>query len=208
MVVSEGWFAALLRTKIIARIAATVMRFETGPAPGVSHHFADRHRLSAKLAVAVARPECRSARRRPAIAFRGCASSSNTDGAATDLYRELDDTRFNLLVIGQAAPSVSLGDLVKMHVVAQDPANTAELARVGIGGPSFYLLRPDGHVGLCGASFDARCDRAISRRPRASEGCPRARAGGLMRATPCPIRRRCRILCRRIASFLLSNRTR
>jgi hypothetical protein len=29
------------------------------------------------------------------------------------------------------------------------------LARAQIPRPSFYLLRPDGHVGLCGARLDA-----------------------------------------------------
>ena len=35
-----------------------------------------------------------------------------------------------------------------------DPANDAELARAHIPQPSFYLLRPDGHVGLCGARLE------------------------------------------------------
>ena len=34
-------------------------------------------------------------------------------------------------------------------------ANDAELARVGIASPSFYLLRPDGHIALCGRQVDA-----------------------------------------------------
>ena len=34
------------------------------------------------------------------------------------------------------------------------PINDAELARVHIPQPSFYLLRPDGHVGLCGTRLE------------------------------------------------------
>jgi hypothetical protein len=44
--------------------------------------------------------------------------------------------------------------------VPDDPINGPELARAGIPTPSFYLLRPDGHVGLAGARLD--CD-AIAR---------------------------------------------
>jgi hypothetical protein len=36
-----------------------------------------------------------------------------------------------------------------------DAANDRELARARIPQPSFYLLRPDGHVGLAGARLDA-----------------------------------------------------
>ncbi|HZS69692.1 MAG TPA: hypothetical protein VFA72_21475, partial [Burkholderiales bacterium] len=61
-------------------------------------------------------------------------------------------------VIGQPAPTaqvLGLGDLVRVHAVSDDPANAAELARVHISAPAFYLLRPDGHVGLAGTRFDA-----------------------------------------------------
>jgi hypothetical protein len=34
------------------------------------------------------------------------------------------------------------------------PSNSAELARLNVPQPSFYLLRPDGHVGLCGRQLD------------------------------------------------------
>jgi hypothetical protein len=40
------------------------------------------------------------------------------------------------------------------HQVPDDPMNDLELARVGIPKPSFYLLRPDGHVGLAGTRHE------------------------------------------------------
>ena len=58
-----------------------------------------------------------------------------------DLYARLDDTRFNLVVVGQPAPAL---DGVRVHALATDRLPS----------PSFYLLRPDGHVGLAGATFD------------------------------------------------------
>jgi aromatic ring hydroxylase-like protein len=77
---------------------------------------------------------------------------------AEDLFKRLDDRKFNLLVIGQSptAPQTldDFGDLLRIHTAA-DPANTAELARAKVPQRSLYLLRPDGHVGLCGTSFDA-----------------------------------------------------
>ena len=62
------------------------------------------------------------------------------------------------LIPGQgapAAPELRAGDLVRIHEVPDDPANDAALARAGIPKPAFYLVRPDGHVGLCGARVDA-----------------------------------------------------
>ena len=40
------------------------------------------------------------------------------------------------------------------HSVVDDAHNDRELARARIAKPSFYLLRPDGHVGLAGARLD------------------------------------------------------
>jgi hypothetical protein len=79
-----------------------------------------------------------------------------TSGPVADLFDRLDDTRFNLLVFGQAGPhgEFGLGDLLRTHVVPDDPANAAELARTRVPVPSFYLLRPDGHVGMAGARLD------------------------------------------------------
>ena len=79
------------------------------------------------------------------------------DGAAEDLYAKLDDTRFNLIVTGQSMPSVETPDfdgLLRTHVVTGDPANDKELARAHIPAMAFYLVRPDGHIGLAGTRLD------------------------------------------------------
>ena len=47
------------------------------------------------------------------------------------------------------------GDLLTTHAVPDDAANEAALARAKIALPSFYLIRPDGYVGLCGSTLDA-----------------------------------------------------
>ena len=78
-------------------------------------------------------------------------------GAIEDLFQRLDDTRFHLLVIGQPASDITgldFGDLLRLIAIPDDPANAAELAAAGIPSPSFFLLRPDGHVGLAGARLD------------------------------------------------------
>jgi hypothetical protein len=77
-------------------------------------------------------------------------------GPREDLFQRLDDTRFNLLVIGQPAPSLEglgLGDMLQVHAVPSDPENDAALAAASIPSPSYYVLRPDGHVGLSGTVF-------------------------------------------------------
>jgi hypothetical protein len=79
------------------------------------------------------------------------------DGATESLFEELDDTRFTLIVIGQPAPPAvpGLGDLLRILVIPRDSANDRELARARIPGQAFYLLRPDGHVGLAGIRLEA-----------------------------------------------------
>jgi hypothetical protein len=72
------------------------------------------------------------------------------------MFARVDDTQLNLYVFGQPAPAVEslpLGDLLRVHVIPNDPLNEAELDRAGIPRPSFYLVRPDGYIGLCGTDL-------------------------------------------------------
>ena len=78
-------------------------------------------------------------------------------GAEQDLFDALDDTRFNLLVFGQSAPSklADFGDLLRTHVIPERSLNQKALLAAQIPTPSCYLLRPDGHVALVGTKLDA-----------------------------------------------------
>jgi 2-polyprenyl-6-methoxyphenol hydroxylase-like FAD-dependent oxidoreductase len=157
LVVSEGALAGVFRTRIMARLAARAMRlervrefaFRTISQIGIRYR---KSPLSQTLDdVPVGAPS--GGDRFPWLLLK-----LQPDGGPEDLYRTLDDTRFNLLVIGQPAPaagSFPFGDLLTVHHVVDDPDNATELARVGISGPVFYLLRPDGHVGLAGGRLDA-----------------------------------------------------
>jgi hypothetical protein len=58
-----------------------------------------------------------------------------------------------------------LRNLLRIHTVQNDPANDKELARQHVPQPSFYLLLPDGHVGLAGTQLDiAAVTRYVSER--------------------------------------------
>ena len=79
------------------------------------------------------------------------------DGSVEDMFRAFEDRYFNLVAFGQPAPApaeLGLGYIVRTWSVPCDPRNDAELARAGIPQPSFYLIRPDGHVGFCGTAID------------------------------------------------------
>lgn len=111
-----------------------------------------------------------------------------TNGPNEDSFKKLDDTRFNLIVIGQPAPAESAsvpGELLHTHVIPDEAGNTRELARAGVPSPAFFLLRPDGHVGLSGTRLEpgavSRYLSAIGIRAgaRASAGANGDRAIGL-----------------------------
>ncbi|HSB33033.1 MAG TPA: FAD-dependent monooxygenase [Nitrospirota bacterium] len=75
-----------------------------------------------------------------------------------DLFERLDDTRLNLIMIGNSSlPPIppELDGLLVTHRVPDDPSNDQELERFRIPKRSFYLLRPDGHIGLAGVKLDA-----------------------------------------------------
>jgi 2-polyprenyl-6-methoxyphenol hydroxylase-like FAD-dependent oxidoreductase len=161
LLVSDNWLAGLFRTKIIARVLARAMTlsrvrklaFRTISQIGIRYR---RSPLSQTLAGLPKGAPVAGDR------FPWIQVALQAGAAPEDLYQRLDDTRFNLLVIGQSDPSaeaIGLGDLLRVHAISDDAANKAELTRVGISGPAFYLLRPDGHVGLAGTRIDANAVR-------------------------------------------------
>jgi hypothetical protein len=94
---------------------------------------------------------------RPGERFPWLHLKFSSDGPVEDLFARLDDTCFNLIVIGR--PSLphdppDMDGLMMTHRPADDPVNERELARCRIPNPSFYLLRPDGHIGLAGTRLD------------------------------------------------------
>jgi hypothetical protein len=120
------------------------------------------------------------------------------NGPVEDLFEHLDDTTFNLLVIGQPVdrePLGEFGDLLRIHAIAADPANAAELTRVKVPQTSFYLLRPDGHVGLCGTRLEvAEVNRYLAEQvhlttPRTRSNGERLATESSSRATVTPIRK-------------------
>jgi hypothetical protein len=156
LLVSDSWIAGLFRTKIIARVLARAMTIERVRklAFRTISQIGIRYRRSPLSQTLAGLPEGAPV---AGDRFPWLKLKLGANGAVEDLFQKLDDTRFHLLVIGQPAPSaeaLGLGELLRVHAVCGDPANSAELARVGISGQAFYLLRPDGHVGLAGTRLD------------------------------------------------------
>ncbi|HYX21733.1 MAG TPA: hypothetical protein VFA98_12885, partial [Thermoanaerobaculia bacterium] len=77
----------------------------------------------------------------------------DADRPAEDLYEVLDDTRFTLLLFGQrapAAPPMGFAERLRVLEVPDHPENASARAAARISSPAFFLLRPDGHIGLSG----------------------------------------------------------
>jgi 2-polyprenyl-6-methoxyphenol hydroxylase-like FAD-dependent oxidoreductase len=157
LLVSEGRFAGVFRTKVFAKVMAFAMSrafarklaFATLSQTGIAY---PRSVLSSNLASAPSRGPQAGDR------FPWLHVALREGRPSEDLYQQLDDTRFNLVLVGQPAPergSQGLGDLLRVHVIPNDARNERELARAKLAGPAFYLLRPDGHVGLAGGRFDS-----------------------------------------------------
>ena len=165
LIVSDSWLAGLLRTAILARVAAFAMSRER------IQSFAFRvvsqigiHYRKSPLSISLdGLPDTAP---RAGDRFPWLRLKFRPDGSIEDLFEILDDTRLALIVIGQPSPpreALNLGDLLQIHVIPADPVNDVELARAQIPRPSFYLLRPDGHIGLCGARLEAaRVARYVS----------------------------------------------
>jgi 2-polyprenyl-6-methoxyphenol hydroxylase-like FAD-dependent oxidoreductase len=176
-VVSSNWLAGMIRTRLASKIASLAMRsprvrrvaFDTVSQIGISYPSSPLSRSVDGLPKKAPRPGARFPWLQVALA----------NGAPPrDLFTVLDDRRFTAIVVGQRAPAASdlgLGDLVRVLSIPAEGANEAALAAAHIPVPSFFLLRPDGHIGLTGGSYDlaavrrwfadARIEAAAPERP-------------------------------------------
>jgi hypothetical protein len=155
LIVADNWLAGLLRTQVLARMAAFAMglervrrlAFRTVSQIGIHYRSSTLSQSFAGL------PEGapRAGDRFPWLQLRLQAG-----GPVEDLFRKFDDLHFHLLITGQPVPAVTIPEsLLQVHGIPADPANDAELARAGIPRTSFYLVRPDGHIGHCGSRLEA-----------------------------------------------------
>jgi 2-polyprenyl-6-methoxyphenol hydroxylase-like FAD-dependent oxidoreductase len=157
LVVSDSWLAGLVRTRIVARVAALAMRFDRARKLAflTVSQIGIRYRDSPLSQSLVGLPESAP---KAGDRFPWLKVKLGTNGPREDLYKMLDDTRFNLIAIGELSISGNLSDhdgLLHIHRIPDDPENDEELIRAGIPKPAFFLLRPDGHIGLAGTRLDA-----------------------------------------------------
>ncbi len=157
LIVSDLWLAGLFRTRLLTKIMAFAMgrdtirklAFRTISQIGIRYPDSPLSETLAGLPDAAPHAGDR---------FPWLRLKLRPGGPMEDMFASLDDTCFNLILIGQPLPPggvPGLGDLVRIHGITGDTANDRDLARAQIPQPSFYLLRPDGHVGLAGTRFEA-----------------------------------------------------
>jgi 2-polyprenyl-6-methoxyphenol hydroxylase-like FAD-dependent oxidoreductase len=157
LVISDSPWAGLLRTEVLARIAEMAMSqrrvqafaFRTVSQIGINYRESplsqSRDALPADAPASGDR-------------FPWMHLALQRGGSAQDTFDAFDDLHFHLVVFGQDAPAgagSSLGDLLRVHRVPDAAVNQQEAAHAHIPLPSYYLLRPDGHVGVCGATLTA-----------------------------------------------------
>ena len=148
-IVSDHWFSRMLRTRVLARLPALAMRFDAARAAafrtisqtGIAYPDSPLSQTETGLPTGSPRAGDR---------FPWMKLVFATGTAAEDLFTRLDDTRFNLILIGQPLGAARTARSVVVHEVPDLASNVAVLARSGIRGPSYYLLRPDGHIALAG----------------------------------------------------------
>ncbi|WP_148415791.1 FAD-dependent monooxygenase [Noviherbaspirillum massiliense] len=155
--VSERWYAEVFRMRIFPRAVAIAMHrerarklaFRTISQIGIRYPRSPLSRMAAQLP---GDAPCAGDR------FPWMRLQFAPNGPVEDLFQKLDDTCFSLMLFGQSLPAGALSDqemkLIAICTIPDTPENKQALAHAQIPRPSFYLLRPDGHVGLAGTQLD------------------------------------------------------
>jgi 2-polyprenyl-6-methoxyphenol hydroxylase-like FAD-dependent oxidoreductase len=157
LVVSDSPWAGVLRTQVLARAAALAMSqpriqafaFRTVSQIGIEYRASALSHTQDAVDASAPRAGDR---------FPWLHLALQSSGPGEDLFQTLDDLHFHLFVFGQAPmedAAAALGDAVQVHAVPATPGNDKALAQAHIGVPSYYLVRPDGYIGLCGTRIDA-----------------------------------------------------
>jgi 2-polyprenyl-6-methoxyphenol hydroxylase-like FAD-dependent oxidoreductase len=163
VVVSDSWLAGLLRTRLIARAAALAMHFPRVQrlvfmsVAQIGIHY--RHSRLSRNLPGPASTAVQAGDRFPWLRYR-----ARGGGPEQDVFEHLDDTRFNLVAIGQDPAAIpGYDDLVGTHLIPATAENAARLAQAQLPQLGFFLCRPDGHIGLAGAQLDVTaCTRYLS----------------------------------------------
>jgi 2-polyprenyl-6-methoxyphenol hydroxylase-like FAD-dependent oxidoreductase len=155
LVVSDSWLMGLLRTQVLARVAAFVLGLE--PARRLAFRTVSQTGIHYRTnGLSQTRAELPEDAPRAGDRFPWLRLRLQAGGPVEDLFEKFDDLHFHLFVAGQTAPKAALPDgMLQVHEVPCDPATDVELARASIPRTSFYLIRPDGHVGLAGTTLEA-----------------------------------------------------
>ena len=181
LAVSDRWPAGWVRERVFPKVLSLAMRrdrtrrvaFRT--ISQIDIRYADSHLSETENGLPEATP--RAGDRFPWLRLKFAP-----DTPVEDLFARLDDTRFHLIVFGRPSATCRFPEfdgLVVAHLIPDDPVNDRQLALARIPRPSFYLLRPDGHVGLAGLRPDDDVvtryleDRLALRPERSRPGLPR-----------------------------------
>lgn len=155
-VVSESKLNGFVRTHFLPKMLALAMRFQrirklafrTISQIGIRYR---RSRLSQPL------PGLPESAPQAGDRFPWLTVRLSPDSPAEDIFEKIDDTRFTLVLFGQPAPAAGLpdlGGLLRCLAIPADSGNERELAHSCIPSPTFYLVRPDGYIGLSGSRLD------------------------------------------------------
>jgi 2-polyprenyl-6-methoxyphenol hydroxylase-like FAD-dependent oxidoreductase len=152
LVVSGHPLAGLLRTRVLARIAARAMRRPS--VQRLAFEFVSQIQIGYRgSALSRTRAPWPDDAPQPGDRFPWLKLAFDGGADLEDLFERLDDTRWTLLVFGQPAPKETTA--LPVLTAAVDTRNDPALASAHIPHRSFFLLRPDGHIGMCGTTLDS-----------------------------------------------------